>query len=68
MMLELTDGYRYMPCGGCEGYVDTETEAFLAVIIPLRDGDQFRGKKIFHPNCYENRDRLQGMSFVTGVR
>ena len=46
MMIELTD--RYMPCEECEGFVDAETESFLAVIIPLRDGDRFRGKRMFH--------------------
>ena len=61
----LVDGLT--PCGECADYIDTKSERFIALVIPMQAHDQWRGVTTFHPKCYLERDHTKSLFIVTGV-
>ena len=64
-LITVSDGHT--PCGECPGYIDTKSEAFIALVIPIEAHHQLRGVATFHPKCYLERDPTQSVFIVTGV-
>ena len=66
---ELTVSDGLTPCGECPCYIDTKSEAFIALVIPVEAHHQWRGVATFHPKCYLERDPTRSVLIViTGVR
>ena len=66
-MFELTVSDGLTPCGECPGYIDTKTEAFIALVIPMREGHQWRGVNTYHAKCFSERDHSVNILVATGV-
>ena len=64
-LITVNDGHT--PCGECPGYIDTKSETFITLVIPMEAHHQWRGVATFHPKCYLERDRTQSVYIVTGV-
>ena len=64
-LITVSDGHT--PCEECPGYIDTKSEAFIALVIPMEAHHQLRGVATFHPKCYLERDHTQSVYIVTGV-
>ena len=64
-LITVSDGHT--PCGECPGYIDTKSEAFIALVIPMEAHHQWRGAATFHPKCYLERDPTRSVNIVTGV-
>ena len=64
-LITVNDGHT--PCWECPGYIDTQSEAFIALVIPMKAHHQWRGVATFHPECYLERDPTQSVYIATGV-
>ena len=66
-MFELTVSDGLTPCGECGDYIDTKTEGFIALVIPMRGDHQWRGVNTYHAKCFRERDHSVMVLVVTGV-
>ena len=55
--LSLSDGLT--PRGECEDYIDTKSETFIALVVPMEEHHQWRGVATFHIKCYRERDQTK---------
>ena len=78
--LNITDGVT--PCMGCDGYIDTAKDSFLALVLPDKSLDDYlkgeregrpdgwtyvRGMQAYHVECWDERNLAETQYVVTGV-